>query len=405
METKPLNHTKSIDKITSPLYKSTTQILDNSPIFQMQNEELTQKVKHLTSTVPLTSPRPKNPCLTEKCQNNGTCVMSFSHAKNRFSFICKCNEGFYGVLCENIENACDPNPCQAPFKQCIPLGYKKYECVCAHGNDCEQKLTTQTTTNTASNSTQPSTEIQKLTYVSSFSTSRPLAKVKHTTQTVAMIPSTPRLSSVANKEREEDINLDLKNVFSKKKMIHFLRKKLKQQANNVCNNDKDLCLNNPYGNDSFICIKSYLTQEYSVCLPTKSVSCKENNPCLNGGICVDNLKANSGEKTWKCECSKEFTGKLCETELCSSVHRLFSNHTMCLPDSTNLIVGGMENQEIDLILDMHNTLRRQVAPLASNMQKMYWDIRLQHLAQKRAQLCSVENTGILMRQQPGYGKF
>jgi hypothetical protein len=34
---------------------------------------------------------------------------------------------------------------------------------------------------------------------------------------------------------------------------------------------------------------------------------------------------------------------------------------------------------------------------------MYWDIRLQYLAQKRAQLCSVENTGILMRQQPGYG--
>lgn len=36
---------------------------------------------------------------------------------------------------------------------------------------------------------------------------------------------------------------------------------------------------------------------------------------------------------------------------------------------------------------------------------MYWDIRLQHLAQKRAQLCSVENFGILMRQQPGYGLF
>jgi hypothetical protein len=30
-------------------------------------------------------------------------------------------------------------------------------------------------------------------------------------------------------------------------------------------------------------------------------------------------------------------------------------------------------------------------------------IRLQHLAQKRAQLCSIENNDILMRQQPGYG--
>lgn len=44
---------------------------------------------------------PKNPCLTEKCKNNGTCVMSFSHAKNRFSFVCKCEVGFYGPLCEN----------------------------------------------------------------------------------------------------------------------------------------------------------------------------------------------------------------------------------------------------------------------------------------------------------------
>lgn len=36
---------------------------------------------------------------------------------------------------------------------------------------------------------------------------------------------------------------------------------------------------------------------------------------------------------------------------------------------------------------------------------MYWDVRLQHLAQKRAQLCSVENTGILTRQHPGYGSI
>lgn len=44
---------------------------------------------------------PKNPCLTQRCKNNGTCVMSFSHAKNRFSFVCKCAPGFYGPLCDN----------------------------------------------------------------------------------------------------------------------------------------------------------------------------------------------------------------------------------------------------------------------------------------------------------------
>ena len=151
-----------------------------------------------------------------------------------------------------------------------------------------------------------------------------------------------------------------------------------------------------------MCIKSYLTQDYTVCLPTKAVSCKDKNPCLNGGLCIEN---SLGGAAWTCECSKEYTGRLCETELCSSVHRLFSNHTMCLPDSMNLIAGGINSADVELIIDMHNTLRRQVAPFASNMQKMYWDIRLQHLAQKRAQLCSVENTGILMRQQPGYGKI
>ena len=34
---------------------------------------------------------------------------------------------------------------------------------------------------------------------------------------------------------------------------------------------------------------------------------------------------------------------------------------------------------------------------------MYWDVRLQQSAQKRAQLCSVDNVNILSRQQPGYG--
>jgi hypothetical protein len=34
---------------------------------------------------------------------------------------------------------------------------------------------------------------------------------------------------------------------------------------------------------------------------------------------------------------------------------------------------------------------------------MYWDVRLQQLAQKRAQLCSVENIDIITRQLPSFG--
>jgi hypothetical protein len=100
---------------------------------------------------------------------------------------------------------------------------------------------------------------------------------------------------------------------------------------------------------------------------------------------------------------------------------------MCAPDSEHFARGEINSTDIDLILDFHNAIRRQVAPIPANMQKvttihnlkayfhkgnmintfkkikMYWDVRLQNLAQKRAQLCSVDNINILTRQHPGYG--
>lgn len=42
-----------------------------------------------------------------------------------------------------------------------------------------------------------------------------------------------------------------------------------------------------------------------------------------------------------------------------------------MPNSQKFVTGGLSSSDIDLILDMHNTLRRQVAPIASNMQKVY----------------------------------
>ena len=150
---------------------------------------------------------------------------------------------------------------------------------------------------------------------------------------------------------------------------------------NPCTNDIDLCRKQPHGNASFICVKSFITQDYTLCLPTKSMSCKESNPCLNGGICVDQEDEIGGESStkepsgirppWRCICSVEYTGRLCETEICSPIHKLFANHTMCMPNSQKFVTGGLSSSDIDLILDMHNTLRRQVAPIASNMQKVY----------------------------------
>ena len=131
------------------------------------------------------------------------------------------------------------------------------------------------------------------------------------------------------------------------------------------------------------------------------------NPCLNGGKCVNRTiqdsKTSEIRKSWKCVCNENYTGSLCETEVCTNVHKTIANHTMCQPNSINYKSGGLEPIDIELILDMHNSLRRQVLPSASNMQKVYWDVRLQHLAQKRSQLCTIETDSVSMRQLPGYG--
>ncbi len=172
---------------------------------------------------------------------------------------------------------------------------------------------------------------------------------------------------------------------------------------NPCKNDPELCRKYPYGNDSFVCIRSLKSQDYTLCLPTDSVNCEDSNPCLNDGKCVTRQINNNTKTSWKCHCNENFTGSLCETQICSDVHKTISNHTMCLQNSFHFKTGGLEPIDIELVLDMHNSLRRQVMPSASNMQKMYWDLRLQQLAQKRAQLCSVDIDNVSMRQLPGYG--
>ncbi len=126
-------------------------------------------------------------------------------------------------------------------------------------------------------------------------------------------------------------------------------------------------------------------------------------PCQNGGILVDHTFVGYSNK--KCLCNDEYTGQLCEIKLCSDAHLLIANHSMCTKNSPNLLSGGISDKEKEFILETHNALRRKVFPHATNMQKMYWDAKLQTLAQKRAQLCSADKIDILMRQEPGYGKL
>ncbi|CAF0900276.1 unnamed protein product [Brachionus calyciflorus] len=300
------------------------------------------EIKNQTESKELKNKFPiKNQCEDEKikCLNNGSCLMSFSHAKNKFGFVCICKESFTGQFCE--------------------IEIKK------------EITTTPTSTTTTTTRTSTTTTTTTATITTTTTTTSTTVPPKTTTKTEKSIP----------KILKNEVNYE-----------------------NPCKLDPDICRKNPLGNDSYTCVKSFLTQDYTLCLNTKTLNCKESNPCLNGGHCIhDDESDNEDKPSWRCECTSGFTGRLCETEICTGVHKLFNNHTMCRPDSPNLTYGGLNSSDIETILNMHNNLRRNVSPSAANMQQIYWDVRLQHLAQKRAQLCSVENTGILMRQQPGYG--
>lgn len=263
-----------------------------------------------------------NPCGSVKCLNNGTCVLSFSHARNKFSFICKCPVGYSGSLCEIKNDPCESNPCRQPGAICRSIDTYSYKCMC-NQFECPP-----------------------------------------------MFPKFGNLIALNTTQIKKDI----------------------------CKSDSEICKKYPHGNESFICIRHSPFQE-AQCINTELVNCKSNNPCLNDGKCLTNY----GNHNWKCLCSDKYTGRLCETELCSKVYRSMINHTMCLPNSANFISGEVNYTNINLILKTHNEARRNVFPLASNMQKMYWDNELQHLAQKRAQMCTVDSQRTLFKKEPAFG--
>lgn len=75
-----------------------------------------------------------NPCHTSsgpRCQNGGTCTVSFSNGTP--SFKCHCPIGFTASLCEIPENnACDSSPCQNAGT-CTLKSLQDYVCSCAQG--------------------------------------------------------------------------------------------------------------------------------------------------------------------------------------------------------------------------------------------------------------------------------
>ena len=258
-------------------------------------------------------------CLTERCKNNGTCMMAYSaFDRHKLEFVCNCAAGFKGALCEK------------------PVGKNRH--MLRYGTIAMPFVTASTLKTTAA----------------------------------AAAAATSTLSE-------------------------------------PCKLDKRLCQKQPHGNASFVCVKSRVTQDYTLCLSRRSMRCESPNvnPCLNNGVCYDASASSSG---WKCACQPGFVGELCETQLCSpTIHKLIANHVACQPDAStatqapNIERRSVSDTDMQLILEAHNQVRRQVTPSAADMQLMYWDVRLEQLAQKRSQLCTVNNSGILTRQLPGYG--
>lgn len=301
---------------------------------------------------------------TEKCRNNGTYLENIS--------ACKCKKGYYGKKCELRSNVCSSNPCDSPKSECVPLSLDKYECVCPI--DAE---------NCPSTTNKPLINKQR----SNNAKSNKKTKLRKTTTT-----TTTPLPTTTTPVSTTEIIPEVKTFI------------------NICKLDDELCLKYPNGNESFICVPDLTTQDYTQCLPAKTLSCIDMNPCLNGGLCIQNNDMSLMFKTnqsisFKCICPDNYSGQLCETEICSPIHALLSNHSMCSPTSSNLVLEeeNIKNTDIDLIVRMHNDIRQRVVPKSSNMQKMYWDKRLEILAVQRAQMCSIEAGGVLTRQLPGYG--
>lgn len=74
-----------------------------------------------------------NPCLTGlgRCQNGGTCKVSFRN--DRPSISCICPIGYSESLCEiPVKNACDSSPCKNDGS-CNLKTLDEYTCACANG--------------------------------------------------------------------------------------------------------------------------------------------------------------------------------------------------------------------------------------------------------------------------------
>lgn len=91
---------------------------------------------------------------------------------------------------------------------------------------------------------------------------------------------------------------------------------------------------------------------------------------------------------------------------CDAKYReITPGHTACLPPSKDFVAenSGLKNGDKEIIVDIHNTVRREVSPAATNMMKMSWDDEIANTAQRWAENCNIKHDSNYKRY--AFGRF
>ncbi|XP_046581659.1 cysteine-rich venom protein kaouthin-2-like [Haliotis rubra] len=86
---------------------------------------------------------------------------------------------------------------------------------------------------------------------------------------------------------------------------------------------------------------------------------------------------------------------------CKDKFKQIPNHSACRTKSSKASHSGVSADEKMQIVDLHNGYRNNVTPPASNMLKLSWDDQIAEIAQRWADVCTLNHDENLQRSIPG----
>ncbi|XP_067654549.1 cysteine-rich venom protein TEL1-like isoform X2 [Haliotis asinina] len=86
---------------------------------------------------------------------------------------------------------------------------------------------------------------------------------------------------------------------------------------------------------------------------------------------------------------------------CKDKFKQIPNHSACRTKSSKASNSGVSAEEKMQIVDLHNGYRNNVTPPASNMLKLSWDDQIAEIAQRWADVCTLNHDGNNERSIPG----